>query len=36
MNLDELKRLTFLEISNDCVGNDNTIKQTESICNIPI
>ncbi|MBO8229268.1 RND transporter [Prochlorococcus marinus str. MU1404] len=36
LNLDELKRLTFLEISNDCVGNDNTIKQTESICNIPI
>jgi len=36
LNLDELQRLTFLEISNDCVGNDNTIKQTESICNIPI
>ena len=35
LNLDELERLTFLEISNNCLSNDNTIKQTESICNIP-
>ena len=35
LNLDELERLTFLEISNNCLDNDNTIKQTESICNIP-
>ena len=35
LNLDELERLTFLEISNNCLDNDNTIKKTESICNIP-
>jgi len=35
LNLDELKRLTFLEISNNCLDNDNKTKQTESICNIP-
>ena len=35
LNLDELKRLTFLEISNNCLDNDNKNKQTESICNIP-
>ena len=34
LNLDELERLTFLEISNNCLDNDNTMKQTESICNI--
>jgi len=34
LNLDELERLTFLEISNNCLDNDNTIKQTKSICNI--
>ena len=36
LNLDELERLTFLEISNNCLDNDNTINQNESICNIPI
>ena len=36
LNLDELERLTFLEISNNCFNNDNTIKKTESICNISI
>ena len=35
LNLDELKRLTFLEINNNCLDNDNKNKQTESICNIP-
>ncbi len=35
LNLDELERLTFLEISKSCLGsNDNRIKDTESICNI--
>ncbi len=36
LNLDELERLTFLEISNNCLDNHNTINQNESICNIPI
>ncbi len=36
LNLDELERLTFLEINNNCLDNDNTINQNESICNIPI
>ena len=36
LNLDELERLTFLEISKNCLGNNNNkIKESESICNIP-
>ncbi len=36
LNLDELKRLTFLEISKNCVdNNNNNTKDIESICNIP-
>ena len=36
LNLDELERLTFLEISKNCLNNNNnTIKDRESICNIP-
>ena len=36
LNLDELERLTFLEISKICtVNNNNKIKDSESICNIP-
>ncbi|MBO8242971.1 TolC family protein [Prochlorococcus marinus XMU1411] len=35
LNLDELKRLTFLDISESCLGFNNTkLKNTESICNI--
>ena len=35
LNLDELKRLTFLEISKNCLDNNNNkIKDTESICNM--
>ncbi len=35
LKLDELKRLTFLDISKKCLDNNNTkIKDTESICNI--
>ena len=35
LNLDELVRLTFLEISNICKENDSSIKNDiESICNI--
>jgi len=34
VNLNELERLTFLEISNNCLDNDNTNKQTKSICDI--
>ena len=35
LNLDELERLTFLEISKDCLDNDNNkIKDAISICNI--
>ena len=35
LNLDELERLTFLEISKNCLrSNNNKIKDTESICNI--
>jgi len=35
LNLDELKRLTFLEISQNCLdNNNNTIKDRESFCNI--
>jgi len=35
LNIDELERLTFLDVSKNCLGNNNTkIKETESICNI--
>ena len=35
LNLDELERLTFLEINKDCIDNNDTkIKDKESICNI--
>ena len=35
LNLDELERLTFIDISKNCLGSDNNkIKDTESICNI--
>ena len=35
LNLDELERLTFIDISNNCLDVNNTkIKNTESICNI--
>jgi len=35
LKLDELERLTFLEISKNCLGSNNIkIKDTESICNI--
>ena len=33
LNLDELERLTFLEKSENCMGNNN--KEIDSICNIP-
>ena len=37
LNLDELERLTFLEMSKNCLDNkNNKIKDKESICNIPI
>ena len=36
LNLDELERLTFLEISQNCTDNNNNkIKNKESICDIP-
>ncbi len=36
LNLDELERLTFLDISKDCLDNNNTkIDIRESFCNIP-
>jgi len=36
LNLDELERLTFLEISKNCLDNNNNeTKDRESICNIP-
>ncbi len=36
LNLDKLERLTFLEISKNCMNNNNnTIKDIDSICNIP-
>ena len=36
LNLDELERLTFLDINNNCIDNNNNkIKNTESICYIP-
>ena len=35
LNLDELERLTFFDISKNCLGSKNTkIKDIESICNI--
>jgi len=35
LNLDELERLTFLDISKNCLDIKNSkIKDTESICNI--
>ena len=35
LNLDELKRLTFLEISKNCIDNNNNkTKDSQSICNI--
>ncbi len=35
LNIDELERLTFLDINKNClVSNNNKIKDTESICNI--
>ena len=35
LNLDELKRLTFLEINKNCLDKNNKVKDMESICNIP-
>ena len=36
LNLDELERLTFLEISTNCLDYNNIkIKDRESICDIP-
>ena len=35
LKLDELERLTFLEISKNCSNKNNKIKDLESICNIP-
>ncbi len=36
LNLDELERLTFLEISKNCESNNNNkVKDLDSICNIP-
>ena len=35
LNIDELERLTFLDISKNCLGSKNTkIKDIKSICNI--
>ena len=35
LNLNELERLTFLEISKNCLDkNNNKIKNEESVCNI--
>ena len=34
LNLDELERLTFLEISKNCLNTNNRLKDTETICNI--
>ena len=34
LNLNELERLTFLEISNICEDNNNKVKDLESICKI--
>ncbi|MDC3019961.1 TolC family protein, partial [Prochlorococcus sp. AH-736-E15] len=35
LNLDELERLTFLEISKNCAEDNNKVKDKDSICNIP-
>jgi outer membrane protein TolC len=35
LNLDELERLTFLEISKKCVDNNNKDNDLDSICKIP-
>ena len=36
LNLDELERLTFLEINKNCLDiNNNKNNDKESICNIP-
>ena len=36
LNLNELERLTFLDISKDCLDDNNTkIDARESFCNIP-
>jgi outer membrane protein TolC len=35
VNLDELERLTSLEISKDCGDNNNKVKNKDTICNIP-
>ena len=35
LNLDELQRLTFLEISKNCQDINNKFKDKESLCNIP-
>ncbi len=32
LNLDELERLTFLEISQNCLDNNNKVKDMDSIC----
>jgi len=34
LNLDELERLTFLQISKNCLDYNNKVKEIESICNI--
>ena len=35
LNIDELERLTFLEISKNCIDNNNNkLKDLETICNI--
>ena len=34
LNLDELERLTFLEINKNCLDDNNKVKDRESICNI--
>ena len=35
LNIDELERLTFLDMSKNCLGSNNTkIKDRESFCNI--
>ncbi len=35
LNLDELERLTFLEISETCEDNNNRVKVIDSVCNYP-
>jgi len=36
LHLDELERLTFLEISKNCLDYNNKVKKSASICNIAI